>query len=78
MTLDEDREALGGFGDIDGAREALLATPLDPERTVVRVNAAGTPEHALDLACRLASQGARSSSLRGMPECIFCLLASLW
>jgi citrate lyase subunit beta/citryl-CoA lyase len=32
------------------AREALLATPLDPERTVVRVNAATTPEHALDLA----------------------------
>ncbi|MTE16989.1 HpcH/HpaI aldolase/citrate lyase family protein [Nocardia aurantiaca] len=31
------------------AREALIATPLDPERTVVRVNAAGTLEHMLDL-----------------------------
>ncbi|MFE3053649.1 MULTISPECIES: HpcH/HpaI aldolase/citrate lyase family protein [unclassified Nocardia] len=31
------------------AREALIATPLDPERTVVRVNAAGTFEHMLDL-----------------------------
>ncbi|BDT97435.1 HpcH/HpaI aldolase/citrate lyase family protein [Nocardia sputorum] len=31
------------------AREALLATPLDPETTVVRVNAAGTQDHALDL-----------------------------
>ncbi|WP_280356665.1 HpcH/HpaI aldolase/citrate lyase family protein [Nocardia otitidiscaviarum] len=31
------------------AREALIATPLDPDRTVVRVNAAGTVEHMLDL-----------------------------
>ncbi|MGW4243976.1 HpcH/HpaI aldolase/citrate lyase family protein [Nocardia sp. NPDC004722] len=31
------------------AREALIATPLDPERTVIRVNAAGTLEHMLDL-----------------------------
>ncbi|MEU6585463.1 CoA ester lyase [Nocardia sp. NPDC046763] len=31
------------------ARDALIATPLDPERTVVRVNAAGTFEHMLDL-----------------------------
>ncbi|MFE3000199.1 HpcH/HpaI aldolase/citrate lyase family protein [Nocardia sp. NPDC059246] len=31
------------------AREALIATPLDPDRTVVRVNAAGTFEHMLDL-----------------------------
>ncbi|MBF6355587.1 CoA ester lyase [Nocardia higoensis] len=31
------------------ARAALVSTPLDPERTVVRVNAAGTDEHALDL-----------------------------
>ncbi|MFE5283604.1 HpcH/HpaI aldolase/citrate lyase family protein [Nocardia sp. NPDC056611] len=31
------------------AREALIANPLDPERTVVRVNAAGTLEHMLDL-----------------------------
>ncbi|MBF6298611.1 CoA ester lyase [Nocardia amamiensis] len=32
------------------ARTALTDTPLDPETTVVRVNAAGTEEHALDLA----------------------------
>jgi citrate lyase subunit beta/citryl-CoA lyase len=32
------------------ARKALLDTPLDPETTVVRVNAAGTEDHALDLA----------------------------
>ncbi|QNI07878.1 CoA ester lyase [Mycobacterium kubicae] len=31
------------------ARQALQATPLDPARTVVRINAAGTPEHAQDL-----------------------------
>ncbi|MEV6767648.1 CoA ester lyase [Nocardia sp. NPDC051030] len=31
------------------ARTALIANPLDPERTVVRVNAAGTLEHMLDL-----------------------------
>ena len=32
------------------AREALLAEPLDPSRTIVRVNAVGTPEHLADLA----------------------------
>ncbi|WP_067699897.1 HpcH/HpaI aldolase/citrate lyase family protein [Nocardia jejuensis] len=31
------------------ARTALIETPLDPERTVIRVNAAGTLEHMLDL-----------------------------
>jgi citrate lyase subunit beta / citryl-CoA lyase len=31
------------------ARRALEATLLDPERTMVRVNPAGTPDHALDL-----------------------------
>jgi citrate lyase subunit beta/citryl-CoA lyase len=34
----------------DAARAALLATPLDPARVIVRVNAAGTAEHAADLA----------------------------
>ncbi|WP_067853323.1 HpcH/HpaI aldolase/citrate lyase family protein [Nocardia shimofusensis] len=38
------------------ARAALVDTPLDPERTVIRVNAAGTDEHALDL---LALAGTR-------------------
>lgn len=32
------------------AREILAASSLDPDRTVVRVNPAGTPDHALDLA----------------------------
>ncbi|OBJ64655.1 HpcH/HpaI aldolase/citrate lyase family protein [Mycobacterium asiaticum] len=31
------------------ARTALRETPLDPERTVVRINAAGTEDQALDL-----------------------------
>jgi citrate lyase subunit beta / citryl-CoA lyase len=34
----------------DAARAALAETPLDPARVIVRVNAAGTPEHAADLA----------------------------
>jgi citrate lyase subunit beta / citryl-CoA lyase len=40
-----------GVADADkpGARKALRETPLDPERTVVRINAAGTDEHARDL-----------------------------
>lgn len=32
------------------AREALIAHPQDPARTIVRVNALGTPDHGLDLA----------------------------
>lgn len=35
--------------DKPAARKALRETPLDPERTVVRVNAAGGEEHARDL-----------------------------
>ena len=31
------------------AREALVATPMDPERVIVRVNAVSSPEHAADL-----------------------------
>lgn len=31
------------------ARESLIATALDPERTIVRVNPVGTAEHALDV-----------------------------
>ncbi|KZM70656.1 HpcH/HpaI aldolase/citrate lyase family protein [Nocardia terpenica] len=38
-----------GPADKAAARAALGATPLDPERTVVRVNAAGTEELARDL-----------------------------
>jgi citrate lyase subunit beta/citryl-CoA lyase len=36
--------------DREAAREALVATQLDPTRTVVRVNPADTPDHQLDLA----------------------------
>ncbi len=35
--------------DKPAARKALRETPLDPERTVVRINAAGTDEHGRDL-----------------------------
>ena len=35
--------------DKDYARRCLVDTPLDPERTVVRVNPVGTEEHAEDL-----------------------------
>ena len=31
------------------ARKNLIEQPLDPERTIVRINAAGTPDFALDL-----------------------------
>lgn len=36
--------------DREAAREALLGTPLDPARTVVRVNPVTTADHALDVA----------------------------
>ncbi len=35
--------------DREAARAALIDTPLDPDRTVVRINPAGTDDHALDL-----------------------------
>jgi citrate lyase subunit beta/citryl-CoA lyase len=35
--------------DRSGARKALLDTPLDPHRTVVRINPSATPDHQLDL-----------------------------
>lgn len=35
--------------DREAAREALRKTPLDPARTVVRVNPSGTSDHLLDL-----------------------------
>jgi citrate lyase subunit beta/citryl-CoA lyase len=35
--------------DREAARAALIDTPLDPDRTVVRVNPAATDDHALDL-----------------------------
>jgi citrate lyase subunit beta/citryl-CoA lyase len=39
-----------GTIDKDAARSALVAADLDPARVIVRVNAAGTPEHAADIA----------------------------
>lgn len=38
------------------AREALVSTPLDPERTIVRVNPAGTEALDLDLAALQATE----------------------
>ncbi|GAA2555807.1 HpcH/HpaI aldolase/citrate lyase family protein [Mycolicibacterium diernhoferi] len=38
-----------GAGDRPAAREALVNTPLDPARTVVRINADGTEDQRLDL-----------------------------
>ena len=35
--------------DREAARAALIETPLDPERTVVRVNPSATADHQLDL-----------------------------
>ncbi|BBY82873.1 CoA ester lyase [Mycolicibacterium pulveris] len=35
--------------DREAARKALIDTPLDPARTVVRVNPVSTPDHALDV-----------------------------
>jgi citrate lyase subunit beta/citryl-CoA lyase len=35
--------------DREAARRALIDTPLDPARTVVRVNPVDTPDHALDV-----------------------------
>lgn len=34
----------------DAARRALVHTPLDPQRVIVRINQAGTADHAADLA----------------------------
>jgi citrate lyase subunit beta/citryl-CoA lyase len=44
--------------DKDGARRALVDNPLDPERTVIRVNPAGTADHEQDLQA-LAGTGYR-------------------
>ncbi|MFJ1459868.1 HpcH/HpaI aldolase/citrate lyase family protein [Nocardia sp. N2S4-5] len=52
-------------GDKAAARQALVDTPLDPERTVVRVNAYGTEEHTRDLK---ALAGTRYRRLM-LPKC---------
>ncbi|MEV0945806.1 CoA ester lyase [Rhodococcus sp. NPDC049939] len=46
--------------DKEAARIALIDTPLDPDRTVVRVNPVGTDDHELDL---LALDGTRYTRL---------------
>lgn len=38
-----------GAGDKPGARAAIVNTPLDPARTVIRINPHGTEDQALDL-----------------------------
>jgi citrate lyase subunit beta/citryl-CoA lyase len=38
-----------GAASKDAARAALLATPADPERAIVRINASGTAEQAADI-----------------------------
>lgn len=43
-------------GDRDAARRGLRDAPLDPARTVVRVNPAGTPDHDADLAALAATR----------------------
>ncbi|MBN9158026.1 CoA ester lyase [Microbacterium sp.] len=48
--------------DKPAARERVAASALDPERTIVRVNPAGTADHALDLAA-LAGTGYRTAML---------------
>lgn len=45
-----DLEDAVGPADKAAARAALAEHPLDPDRTIVRVNAAGTDDHALDVA----------------------------
>ncbi|OPX10651.1 CoA ester lyase [Mycobacterium sp. AT1] len=42
--------------DREAARAALLATRLDPARTVVRVNPVGTPDHQRDLDALLSTE----------------------
>lgn len=44
-----DLEDAVGAADKDGARESVVSTPLDPSRTIVRVNAHGTDDQAADL-----------------------------
>ena len=42
--------------DRDAARKALIDTPLDPTKTVVRVNPVTTPDHALDVEALKATE----------------------
>ncbi|QNG19675.1 CoA ester lyase [Rhodococcus triatomae] len=51
--------------DKEKARTALIDTPLDPDRTVVRVNAVGTDDHERDL---LAIDGTKYTRVM-LPKC---------
>ncbi|MGG7510335.1 HpcH/HpaI aldolase/citrate lyase family protein [Plantibacter sp. YIM 135249] len=51
-----DLEDAVGSDDKDAARRAIVEEPLDPERTIVRVNAAGTDAFALDLRALAATE----------------------
>ncbi|KAF0848823.1 HpcH/HpaI aldolase/citrate lyase family protein [Nocardia caishijiensis] len=59
------------------ARQALLDTPLDPQHTVIRVNAAGTDDHAEDLAVLARTEYRRvmlpkcesAEQVRNLAEC---------
>jgi citrate lyase subunit beta/citryl-CoA lyase len=44
-----DLEDAVALADKEAARDALIATPLDPASTVVRINPVGTEEHSRDL-----------------------------
>ncbi|WP_295010446.1 CoA ester lyase [uncultured Microbacterium sp.] len=43
-------------GEKAAARDKLVASDLDPRRTIVRINPAASPEHALDLAALAATR----------------------
>jgi citrate lyase subunit beta/citryl-CoA lyase len=51
-----DLEDAVAASDKDAARQAMLETPLDPERTVVRINPRSTPYFDADLAAVLTTQ----------------------
>ncbi|MGW6695474.1 HpcH/HpaI aldolase/citrate lyase family protein [Rhodococcus sp. NPDC054953] len=52
-------------GDREAARRALIDTPLDPRRTVVRINAHGTDDQRLDLEALLSTNYPRVM----LPKC---------
>lgn len=69
----------------DRAREALLASDLDPTRTIVRVNARGTTDHALDVAAvqetayriLMLPKAERAADAAALAESTGCLVVAL-
>jgi citrate lyase subunit beta/citryl-CoA lyase len=51
-----DLEDAVAAGDKEAARQALIDNPLDPQRTIVRVNPAGTEDFAADLVALSATE----------------------